>query len=308
MSQFNKSKKEPKDEEKLLQAFEYLVLQKSYAESPLDLGIGRKNLPSSLDVSDLLICIETIAQSKLRALLEHVCPSGHTSHQKTVNFSETSAFFNRILDSYLETVVMYQSWHFSNIPTLLLDYMVEFSPDLSFYCKMYQLFQVMLQCLPQPNETGARLEGVHGRNLIKAYDRFITWNAAVRFFIENCRTDIKMLMGAISQFRENIDLLEGFFEDYLKTLNHNEFFLPLAKKIFQSFLQEDGECPALKLAWLRKEVPPEARETYFLIQNFHMLVRLVQSRNLSLQALTGFFYTEHNITSNRRKYILLGLM
>ena len=154
---YEKSAKNLEDENKVIEAFEYLTMKKTYASSMLGTTITTQIMPTTLKIMDLLLCVESIADKRYQKVEEYTAsclksPSKLIEKDHDAILDEYDEFFERIADCVSRLCLVYKGWRQIHLPMILLKYTMYYTRSVKVELKVHQLMRNIITQINQDDE------------------------------------------------------------------------------------------------------------------------------------------------------------
>lgn len=289
-------------------------MKKVYASACLDMMATDENMPSTLKIMDLLLCVEEIALSRYEKLEDQTSqyvesPDKFDQNKFEEALDEYEVFFERVADCMLRIVMPYKGWHQSHLSWILLKYMMYHSRSVRVDLKIHQMMRNILGQMNVDDELGS-LQQTTVSPLMKAVATFKTFAELIRVGLHLVQFDATKFIQKIAKARK-----EKSLKEFLQDLNSVLAYMPNAQiyqgnieKYNEIFDDKDLQKKNFKLTctWLWKEIFPTNDSSDEVINNsgiheligYFKLLQLILNEEISPEGIMSLMYTEYTIAGN----------
>ena len=299
-------------------------MKRYYAQNCIDILTqeGVDPMPTTLNIMNLLICIEEIAGNKDQQLeettLQYVrAPQKHDKVKFEAALDEFEAFFERIADCMIRLCSVYKFWHQSALPLILLKYMMYHSRSVRVDLKVHKMMRVLMLDLNKDDEMGSLQSTIGPPKSMVAAFTFKQFTNTINWILNYYQLDTVKLINKISSFRELQYLgdLKGIFLEACSMMLTGDKIAPHCEKFFSSFEDKDILRKNFKLlhTWLIEtvmgmEVGSDARADELgisVVVGFFKFIQWVLNEELSPEAVASIAYTQY-FASGVTNYLIIS--
>ena len=301
---YEKSSKSPEDQEKILRALEYVTLLKYYAQSCFEIASNDEEVPSALKISDLLICIEAILQTKCIAIEEYYRkyiedPQNidKTKHEEILKAYDS--FFERVAECMLKLSNSYRDWSQCAIPSLILHYLMFYSNSIQLNLLFHQMLRNFLNHIASLRTEES--SDIHSINY--CLERYKTFSSIPRQFILKANLSAPELNEEIKDLRSKESQKEAIKRllDLSQVLCDEKCFANNKQQLIDDLDRVSSEPSIYRISfswvWNLCTTSTEMDEKIELA-GILQFIRLIRNKSLSPEAITSLFYTQKLINGN----------
>lgn len=308
---YENSQKTPEDQEKALEVFEYITFKKVYAQSCVDVISSFQNIPSTIKISDLLLCIENVLQSKIEAVEAHyvkymAAPETFDNDKHEAILDEFELYFKRVAECMLRICTSYKGWDQCAVPLKLSHYMFFYSRTVEYDLLVHQLLRSLLVYLPQHQAVQGNMRSV--TFCIAWYSSF---SRLPRFYVHNQEISAQDFIKQISELKKEKSLASLIFR-MLEASNFQradkEYYLFIREQLIDVLNKDDFKKTTYRITtnflWNmitrtgETRVNMNIKDALTEIAGIYQFLRFLRDESLSPEAIMSVFYTQKLIGGN----------